>query len=77
MILKFNAYHLNFDQSGLSPRFLLSCAISRQEIDQLGRSFISTFILFPVKVAGIIHMVAGGNPWSPALTDSPDQENVL
>lgn len=52
MILKFNAYHLSFDQSGLSPRFLLSSAISRQEIDQLGSSFISTFILFPVKVAG-------------------------
>lgn len=52
MILKFNANHLNFDQSGLSPRFLLSSAVSRQEIDQLGSSFISTFILFPVKIAG-------------------------
>ena len=62
MILKFNAYHLNFDQSGLSPRFLLSSAI-----DQLGSSFISTFILFPVKVAG--HHAHGS--WWKSLVPSP------
>ena len=38
--------------------------ISRRGIVQLGRSFGSIFLLFPMKVAG-------GNPRPPALGDSP------
>ena len=53
-------------------------AISRRGIGQLGSSFGSVFLLFPIKVAGAHpHIVAGENPWQPALSDSPVVSHVI
>lgn len=57
----------------LSLTFLSSriYAISRQEIEQLGSFFDSTFILFPMKIGeGQAHSSGGKSPFL-ALNDSP------
>ena len=45
--------------------------ISRRGIVQLGSSFGSIFLLFPLKKPGLILIVAGENPRPLALGDSP------
>ena len=37
-----------------------------------GSSSGSIFLLFPVKVAGVRAHSSQGNPWPPALSDSPE-----
>lgn len=47
-------------------------AISGRGIVQQGSSFGSIFLLLSMNVAGVHpHIVAGENPWHPALSDSP------
>lgn len=46
-------------------------AISRQEIEQLGSSFDSTFILFPMKTGKGQTLSSGGKSMALALNDSP------
>ena len=56
------------DTTGSAITKTSSCRVyanSRKEIVQLGSSLGSVFLLFPMKVAG-------KNPRSPALSDSPD-----